>query len=138
MPPFLPFLPWQALLWFASPPGYYANHTRGEAREQLASLQGFAQLLASFPQGSWPSFPAGSRPGGGPGAAVEHPVWGVAAPAVIGYVRLLQLLCDEEIKRVRVWNDPLGDTTAGGALPNGVSAFKSGVGFVWFSVYSFF
>jgi hypothetical protein len=101
--------PGQALLWFAAPPGYYAALTRGEAREQLASLEGFSQLLASFPPGRWPTYAAQG----------EHPVWRVAAPRVAGYVRLLQLLLGEEIKRVEVWNDPLDEASVTG-LPDKV------------------
>lgn len=49
--------------------------------------------------------------GGGSAAAaapaVPHPVWGVAEPAVSGYIQLLQLLCGEELARLRVWTEPL-------------------------------
>ncbi|KIY94287.1 phosphatidylinositol 4-kinase [Monoraphidium neglectum] len=95
-------------MWFASPPGYYANHTRAEARAQLASLERFSRLLGSFPKASWPTSAAG---------ADVHPVWGHAAPAVAGYAKLARLLVEEEVKRVRVWNDPLGDANAGAAPP---------------------
>ncbi len=106
----------QALLWFASPPGYYANHTRSEAHEQLASLQAFSQLLSSFPKGGWPTLVTPQPPAG---AAAPHPVWGVTNPSVGGYVKLLQVLLQEEVKRIKVWNEPLTDVPGG--TPVGVS-----------------
>jgi hypothetical protein len=115
-------------MWFASPPGYYANHTRAEARAQLASLERFSRLLGSFPKASWPTSAAG---------ADVHPVWGHAAPAVAGYAKLARLLVEEEVKRVRVWNDPLGDANAGAAPPAAVSRgpawddFGGGTGSRW-------
>lgn len=79
-------------MWFACPPGYYAHPTRGEAREQLASLQAFSQLLSSFLKGAWPTFkPAPATAGAGPAAV--HPVWGEGAPDVPGCVKLLQVRC---------------------------------------------
>jgi len=59
-------------------------------------------------------------------------VWGVASPAVGGYVKLLQLLLDEEVKRVKVWNDPLNDL-AGGATPAWVSRAIGWVGLAFYS-----
>jgi hypothetical protein len=114
----------QALLWFATPPGYYANTTRSEAQEQLASLQAFASALGSFTPEGWPTFAAPPPPGGGRGAALEHPVWRVVGARVPGYVRLLQLLVADEVKRVRVWNAPLGEAASSSDKPPaGVSRF---------------
>lgn len=36
-----------------------------------------------------------------------HPVWGVVNPNISGYVRLLMFLSVEQVKRLRVWTDPL-------------------------------
>jgi len=51
----------------------------------------------------WPSYDAGAKDGIG----AMHPVWGVQAPAVGGYVQLLTFLCAEELARLRVWYQPL-------------------------------
>jgi hypothetical protein len=61
----------QGLLWFKSPPRYYARWTRSAAAEQVASLQQFLRQLKqvlTVTQGTWPSAFAGGD-AGGPGGA---------------------------------------------------------------------
>lgn len=41
------------------------------------------------------------------GSDRPHPIWGLKAPNVAGYIRLLQYLCEEELMRLRVWTEPL-------------------------------
>eukprot|EP00878_Enallax_costatus_P012821 GHUV01013388.1.p1 GENE.GHUV01013388.1~~GHUV01013388.1.p1 ORF type:complete len:2087 (+),score=705.77 GHUV01013388.1:215-6475(+) len=115
-----------ALLWFKSPPRYFARCTRKAAAEQLAALQAFIIELASvvtFWSGGkkggpkrYPSYdaslPTAAHPVGPGGrgtaaAALPHPVWGDTNPDVSRYVELLQFLCGEELSRLRVWTEPL-------------------------------
>jgi hypothetical protein len=59
------------------------------------------------------------------GPSSPHPVWGFAAPDVAGYVQLLQFLCDEELKRLVTWVDPVGTSGHPAPVPSSVS------GLVW-------
>uniref|UniRef100_A0A383V936 1-phosphatidylinositol 4-kinase n=1 Tax=Tetradesmus obliquus TaxID=3088 RepID=A0A383V936_TETOB len=126
-----------ALLWFRSPPRYFARCSRHTAQQQLAALEAFMAELGSlvalgaaggiaWRQGGWPSYDCGCMPGAGHHAAQQqqqqqqqpHPVWGVAAPAVGSYVSLLRLLCSEELARLRVWVEPLKYADAAKTAPN--------------------
>ncbi|WIA31066.1 hypothetical protein OEZ86_001095 [Tetradesmus obliquus] len=123
-----------ALLWFRSPPRYFARCSRHTAQQQLAALEAFMAELGSlvalgaaggiaWKQGGWPSYDCGCMPGAGHHAAQQqqqqpHPVWGVAAPAVGSYVSLLRLLCSEELARLRVWVEPLKYADAAKTAPN--------------------
>jgi len=51
------------------------------------------------------------------GADRPHPIWGVKAPNVAGYIRLLQYLCGEELMRLRVWTEPLKHADSSRSLP---------------------
>jgi hypothetical protein len=111
----------QALLWFRSPPRYFARWTRQAAAEQVAALEAFmaevstvAALGLPVPPGhgqgtaGWPSYDASTKDGVG----AVHPVWGVQQPAVGGYIQLLNFLCAEELARLRVWYQPLSHADA--------------------------
>ncbi|WIA31067.1 hypothetical protein OEZ86_001095 [Tetradesmus obliquus] len=134
-----------ALLWFRSPPRYFARCSRHTAQQQLAALEAFMAELGSlvalgaaggiaWKQGGWPSYDCGCMPGAGHHAAQQqqqqpHPVWGVAAPAVGSYVSLLRLLCSEELARLRVWVEPLKYADAAKTAPN--VPWREYVSLVW-------
>ncbi|KAF8068220.1 PI4KA1 [Scenedesmus sp. PABB004] len=134
-----------ALLWFRSPPRYFARCTRQDAAEQLSALEAFIAELAAVAglgggRGAWPTFPAGAGvPGAASGTtscgddargpALPHPVWGVAAPSVSGYVQLLQFLAGEELARLRVWVDPRAYADA--TKPSAAVPWRQYVGLAW-------
>lgn len=125
----------QALLWFKSPPRYFARWTRRAAAEQVAALDTFIhELQRTLAKGAraadkgagsvgdlvWASYRtpaahAASDAGALAAAAAGpqlHPVWGVQHPNVAGYIHLLLCLCNEELMRLRVWTDPLKHSEA--------------------------
>jgi hypothetical protein len=66
----------QALLWFRSPPRYFARCSRHTAQQQLAALEAFVAELDSlvalgaaggikWKQDGWPSYDCGCMPGAG-------------------------------------------------------------------------
>lgn len=68
----------QALLWFRSPPRYFARCSRHTAQQQLAALEAFMAELDSlvalgaaggirWKQDGWPSYDCGCMPGAGAG-----------------------------------------------------------------------
>lgn len=71
----------QALLWFRSPPRYFARCSRHTAQQQLAALEAFMAELGSlvalgaaggiaWKQGGWPSYDCGCMPGAGAGLSM--------------------------------------------------------------------
>jgi hypothetical protein len=47
-----------------------------------------------------------------------HPTWGTVEPAVDGYCRLLCFLVDEEVKRLKVWTDPISGANGYATTPS--------------------